>query len=277
MKSFKERFNIPDSRAEAEDRFINRIETFLEKFFTSYDNIQSRVIGRKFYAGSLQATSEEIIVHKLGLKKGRNIFDGFMLESFVNCLRTLEALNGYFFDKIPQVHYAEFNKFISALVAHETLLEINWENGFFLPRGANELDKKLVSEVLDWLSRKDYANVKDAYSRSLVNLSSGRSTPMDLISSIRDAYESLEILSKVLTGKLNNDLSSNRELFIRNLKLGPAFAEYFKETLRDYITLANKYRHGHASNVDYPKYEEAESLVYLTGTIMRIAIQSTQK
>lgn len=274
MKSFRERFKLSDTKRNAEERFINRAQSFLTVFFKSYDLKQSRVINR-VYKENIKLYCEKILVHRLGLKMGSKIFDDFMLQNFHNCLATLEELHHNLLDKVPKDYCEQYNLFISNSLNSEPLLEVRWENGFFLPRGANELDKILVDEVLTWLSNPNYTNVKSTYSSSLEYLNSGKLNSIDLKSSIREAYESLETLAKIVTGKTNSDLSANREIFIKSLKLNVDYKDFLSKTLRNYITYANKYRHGNldSANTRIPKYDEAESFVYLTGVFIRLTIQ----
>lgn len=275
MKSFRERFNLPDTIQNAEERFINRTQSFLGKFFDSYDSSQSRVVNRA-YKGTIKLSCDELLAHHLGLKMRSKVFDDFMLQSFHNCLATLEMLYHILFEKVSKTYMDQYNLYILNSLSREPLLKIRWENGYFLPRGADELDKTLIDEVLSWLSNSEYQNVKNTFANSLDYLNSGRSNQIDLKSSIREAYESLETLSKIITGKTNSDLSENRERFVKSLKLNKEYATFLSSELQNYIKYGNYYRHGKTDpkSIRVPNFSEAESFVYLTGVFIRLVIQS---
>lgn len=88
---------------------------------------------------------------------------------------------------------------------------------------------------------------------------------------ITDAYEALEALAKIVTGRESKDLSGNAELFIKKLGV----SENYKKMLKEYISLANEFRHAAQEGKEKPKLTipEVESFIYLTGLFIRLATQ----
>jgi hypothetical protein len=86
---------------------------------------------------------------------------------------------------------------------------------------------------------------------------------------ITDMYEALESLATIITGK-DKDLSANRELFVKKLRV----SENYKTILKEYISYANDFRHGSSqdSQKPSPSNHEVESFIYLTGAFIRLAM-----
>lgn len=271
MKNFKDRFNLPDSIKEAEDRFINRTHAFLIKFFDDYQSQLTRVVNA-LYKGNIYKETEEIVAYRLGKKVGTHIFNDYLTQNIHNCLETLEILNPLFKTKIPANYYKYFIDFINQSVESEPKLNLRWVNNCFLPGGAKELDNKLVDDLLVWLSEFKYDNIRKPFASSLSYLLRGKTDYNDLISSIHDAYKAVETLSQFVL-KNQKKLADNREKFISELNLSKEYAEFMRRILKEYISLGDKYRHGNVNSTDLHKlsYAEVESFVYLTGVFIRLA------
>src|SRR5216684_879099 len=84
--------------------------------------------------------------------------------------------------------------------------------------------------------------------------------PYLLADVVTDMYESIEALSKIVTGRGNKDLSANAEMFIRSINA----SEHYKQILKDYISYANEFRHAVKQGNARPKPSivEVESFVY---------------
>ena len=76
-------------------------------------------------------------------------------------------------------------------------------------------------------------------------------------------------MAKILTGRDAKDLSANRELFIKQLKVSPSYSRLVSE----YIQYANTYRHAAGINTakQTPVRHEVESFLYMTGLFLRLA------
>jgi hypothetical protein len=276
MKDFKDRFNLPDSLKEAEDRFINRTHSFLIKFFHNYQIQSSRVVG-VVNRRNIYKDTEENVAYRLGKKVGTRVFDDYLKQNIYNCMEILEILNPLFKSKISANYYKYFIDFIIQSVELEPKLNLRWVNDCFLPGGAKELDKNLVDDVLDWLSEPKYHNIRNHYASGLSYLLRGKTDVNDLISSIHDAYKTVETLSQFVL-KNQKKLADNREKFISELKLSRDYSDFMRSTLKEYIALGDKYRHGNVNSNDERKlkYDEVESFVYFTGVIIRLAILRNQ-
>jgi hypothetical protein len=150
----------------------------------------------------------------------------------------------------------------------EAALGIRWELGKFYPRD-ELLDMKLVKDPLDFLKRHGHLTVAAPFEKALRHLLAGEKNPSNLADAVTDAYEALEAMAKVVTGRQENDLSSNAELFVS--KLGVSLE--YQKLLRLYIEYANRFRHAPSDKKPRPsiQYKEAESFVYMTGLFLRLA------
>jgi hypothetical protein len=85
-------------------------------------------------------------------------------------------------------------------------------------------------------------------------------------------YESVEAMAKIVTGKPTKDLSATRDEFVSTLRL----SAFHKTLIKEYVEYGCQFRH--AVNTDkqrsWPLEHEAEHFVYLTGSFIRLAIQS---
>lgn len=150
-------------------------------------------------------------------------------------------------------------------------MSIRWENGNFLPSGAALLDEALVNDPLRWLRGKRYESVSSAFEKSLRHLMGAHRRPELLGDAITDAYEALEALAQIVTGR-GKDLSGNQELLVSKLKVS---TEY-KPILSKYIAYANKFRHPVQEGTVRPQISnaEVESFIYLTGSVIRLAMDN---
>lgn len=132
------------------------------------------------------------------------------------------------------------------------------------------LDERVISEPLGWLEDKNYGSVRAPFKKSLSHLLESLNKHERRADAFTDAYEALEALSQIVTGRSDRDLSANRELLISRSKLDAAYSVL----LKDYIDLGNKFRHapGQTERRPTPSAAETEAFVYLTGVFLR-AIQ----
>lgn len=264
MEKFHIRFGIDVGEEEARRRFINRsINEIFGKFLTNlYDNYEIR--GRIFTRLGEINTTDFAALYK------------YLIDDFFKNLQAIEALYDSLYDN-PQsfISYSSEKRRLDQLVQNllvlsEVDLGIRWEKGHFLHSRAEFLDRALIDDPLRWLRLKpEYQIVITPFEKSLRHLVQAKNRPEVYQDVIRDAYEALEALSIIITGRPDKDLSANKDLLIKKLGLG----ERHKRLLKEYINYANEYRHA----VDQPRTtiagSEAESFVYLTGWFIRFAVE----
>ena len=133
------------------------------------------------------------------------------------------------------------------------------------------LDNKIVNDPLDWLKRRGYSTVIQPFEKALRDFVEIGSRPDSLSDVIKDAYEALEALAKIVLNN-NQDLSKNREKFVSEIK-GKAF---HKKVLKEYVNYGCDYRHASKPKLPRPQptIAEAEFFLYFTGTFIRLAMEN---
>ena len=133
------------------------------------------------------------------------------------------------------------------------------------------MDERLVNESLRWLSEPKYSTVYDPFGKALAHFVESEGKPQLLTVVIRDMYEALEALAKIITGRYSKDLSANRDIFISEVRA----SEHYKRLLKEYISYANEFRHAARGPgaKPVPSRSEVESFIYLTGLFVRLAMQ----
>jgi len=129
---FHERFDIEVGLDEAQRRFANRLQIALVHgfYFKLADNTRFAVQNAVGYA--------------LGVDDGDHYVRGFNKATFLQNLRTIEAVYQYF-SRSNGDHYANVNTqrgqihriILDALSESETDLGIEWRDGIFIRKGAN--------------------------------------------------------------------------------------------------------------------------------------------
>jgi len=262
MEKFHIRFGIEVGEEEARRRFVNRStnEIFYKLFYNLYDRdeIKRRVLTH------LGESDWEI----------QSLMD-YLKNDFFRHLQTIEALYDSLYGGSSLINYYNDKKRLDQIIPNllalsEVDLGIRWENGRFLPSRAELLDRALVDDPLRWLRlRPEYKTVISPFEKSLRHLVQAKNRPELYQDVIRDAYEALEALGMIITGRPDKDLSANRDLIIKKLCLG----EKHKRLLKEYINYANEYRHAVGQPRTAIGGSEAESFVYLTGWFIRLAVE----
>jgi hypothetical protein len=260
---FHERFNIEVGLNEARRRFVNRaLNLVFLSFLYEFSNTDEIVLEIATVLGETYEDSD---------------FDSlkeYIDDDFHKTLLAIEALFSAISPlNIPSHTGEALVKIIDRIINEsEVDLGIRWQDGKFIRSGARYLDDKLVNDVLTWLSKKGYETVMTPYGKGLDHFLHAEKRPELLADVVTDMYEALEALSKIITGRSNNDLSSNRELFIKAVKASSAC----KKILKEYIDYANEFRHAAEEGREKPSLSihEVESFIYLTGVFLRLAIKS---
>lgn len=184
---------------------------------------------------------------------------------FNETLRVLEALN------VALPGFRIGTEIQTLLSMSEVDLGVRWEAGCFLPSGAKLLDDALVNEPLHWIREKGYVTVLVPFEKALGHLVRGKAQPELLTDVVTNAYEAVEALGKIVTGK-DAKLDAIQQEFLAKLKA----SDDYKKILKEYIAFAHKFRHGAVAPEKKPSlaYAETESFVYLTGVFIRLAISA---
>jgi hypothetical protein len=257
---FHQRFNIEVPLETAKSRFVARVGN--EIFETGPWMYHRNEAIRRAIATTLGE-------HNPPLHKS--------IVSFVggDFYRTLQALEGIY--SVIQAGYGEeYDATIFRLLRmSEVDLEVSWQNGKFHATGAKELDDALVNDVLVWLRNPIYVTVRQPFEKSLDHLLRARAKPELLSDVITDAYEALEALAKIVTGK-DQGLDAIQNLFLKQISASEEYTQILNECLKKYRPFAHKFRHGAASPEKRPSigYAETESFVYLTGLFIRLVVSS---
>jgi hypothetical protein len=257
---FHERFKIQVGSGDAQRKFVNRVknriwENFIDNDF-DYETVNNVILWQ--IANDL---GEEFSVTE--------DFNFYIRDDFYRCLHALESIYEVVETKSQKRELAELIEFV--LRESEIDLGITWQNGVFVRAGALELDEGLVNAPLQWLSDAKYSNVRKPFVKGLTAFLKSDAKPETRADVIRDMYEALEALAKVVTGRINRDLSANAETFIKIINA----SESYKRLIKEYITYANTFRHGLDSETERPdlSVREVESFIYLTGLFIRIAVK----
>jgi hypothetical protein len=255
-QKFHQRFNIEVGLDEARRRFINR----------AHNVIAHDILDKIYEHDGLEEASEveRYVCTKLGEQwRGYGCLSSIIGDNFFEHVRALEA----FYEHSKTRTWADHD--VKQILADSEIdLGIRWNNGHFLPSGSQVLDEKLVNDVLGSLSSKEYGGVLAPFQKGLEYFLRSINKPETLADVVRDMYESLEALAKIVTGN-GKDLSANSELFISRSKI----SDEYKPILKAYISYANEFRHAadKGQKKAPPSRKEVESFIYLTGLFIRLA------
>jgi len=257
---FHDRFGIHVDMAEAKRRFVNRVNIliFSKWFYEIHESQRSNAIDLvPFYLGVPQK-------HQVGL-------DYYSKGQFLGTLNVIEALyRSIKWDQTP------LTKLVQLIIMESELdLGIEWTGSVFVPKGAHLLDVQVVEDVLTWLKDKKYQSVYDPFTKALHHLLESQQAQIRLFDVITDCYEAVEAMAMITSGN-RKDLSGNRDLFVNGLNVSEPYKKMLRETVKKFIEYGNHYRH--AKESDSPRLEigyfEAESYMYFSGTIIRLATKT---
>lgn len=259
---FHERFEIEIGIDDAKRRFMKRVTNYIfVNYFEHQHNYTTRTPVLFAVANALGERHEDVFR-----------FDDYIKGDFYRCLHALEVA----YRALNKQHKSKLDSLIKLVIAESEIdLGIHWEPPVFARAGARLLDLHLVNEPLRWLSMRKYQTVYAPFEKGLSHFLEAEKKPYLLSDVVTDMYESLEALSKILTGRQNKDLSGNAELFIKTVRA----SEHYRQILKDYISYANQFRHAAKQEDAKPilSMAEVESFIYLTGLFIRLAIQTDNK
>jgi hypothetical protein len=259
--SFHGRFNIDISLEEAQRKFVERAHSRI--FNELYND----------YFVHLERDVTPYITDALG-RRLRNDYSSLASQIGEDFHDVLKAIEGMYAATIPRGLVSDslrkkLNEYVNyVLRLSEVDLGIRWKPPYFQRAGAEELDRVLVNDSLQWLRKKGYNAVVRPFEKGLRHLTESQKRPELRADVITDMYEALEALARKATAR-DLDLVKNTG-FVDSVK---ASKEY-KTMLRNYINYANRFRHALKANQTRPELteRETESFVYLTGLFIRLAM-----
>jgi hypothetical protein len=254
MAKFEERFGLVVGVDKARERFVHRAQyaifsKYVRDSGQEFDYIEAILLGLGRPETFLQLELPRIV--------GPDFYDN---------LKAIECVRQMAHD--PAVLDAMV---FFVLNESEIDLGVRWENGVFVKAGAPLLDDKLVRDVLGWARDKKYETVIAPFEKGLRHFLESTKRSELLSDVVTDMYEALEAVAKIVTER-KNDLSSNRERFIKAVRVPDAY----KKILKEYIDYGCEFRHAADASEQKPapSPEEVESFIYLTGIFVRFAMKT---
>lgn len=263
-EDFTRRFSIQVGQEEARRRFINRA---LNDLFEEYVGVNALMAHADVFE---VARIESAISSALGERHIAGQVRDFICRSFMDCLRSIEALYSAFPNK--EHIQRSIDSTIRRLVSEaEVDIAVRWAEGKFFPSGAKQLDDELVNEPLRWLDDPNLSSIREPYAKAIKHYLESMDSPEKLSDTGTDLYEALEAAAKLVTQRESKDLSANAELFTSKLNL----SRHFGQILKNYIEFANQFRHAAAPGKPrgIPSRNEVEAFLYLTGIFLRLVQQ----
>lgn len=269
---FHVRFNLDVKVDDAQRRFINRIENYV--LIVTRELQESH--GNQFFDSIMIFVEAELGESHLTFVSNPSVFVDVWHKRIGNDFsRCLQAIEGLY--RALQPGYGTSEETLSkavvlALSQSEAELSVSWQDGVFTKKGALLLDQHLINESLRWLAAPEYQNVLIPFEKGLKAFLEGAKSPERLGDAVTDMYEAMEAMAKVVTDKPSRDLAALREEFISQLRLPDAY----KRMLKEYIDYGCDFRHAVEEKQPriWPAPHEAEAFVYLTGLVIRLAIES---
>ena len=261
---FHQRFNIKLQDNEAKQRFLNRVTNRVVDSYFSWLFEEKGEEGEKIKDDILWE-----VANSLGKTFSYSYdLDDYIGGDFYTCLHALEVV----YRELPTDDQKKgLYDIIRAIISEsESDLGVQWRESIFLPSGAKLLDEALVNEPLQWLSDPKYHNVLSPFQKGLADFLEATKRPQRLLDTIRDMYEALEKMARIVTGN-NRNLKANAEQFVSDLGLSP----HYSKMLKDYTEYAHEFRHAVEEGKERkpPLYQEVEAFIYTTGLFIRLAIE----
>jgi hypothetical protein len=268
-KRFNEIFGFEDTVEAERKRFVERVN---QAIFHDIDTEHYREFD---YRDLFRLVCFELGVnaHDFEQRPVGSRISGTVLPASIRTLtaddfaKTLEVLCALYSRITIHHDVKEGQEYLSRLIEialHQCTCDIGvrWKDGFFYPSGAEELDKSLIEETLNWL--KDYATERKDYERALRCYAAGHS----LADVIKNCYSAVEGVARTILGN-QKTLDNNKDELLAKINLSGGW----KSLLANYIAYAHDYRHASVGRHEIKK-QEAEAYLYMTGLIIRLVIES---
>ncbi len=268
LKDFYKAFGINETIEKEQARFVQRIN---QTIFKSIQKEETSSYDEKFEYGNVFTTicywlgvnADDRISKATGfsytkvIPKLRSLTD----DNFIETIKILTLLCNYF-DKKQKTKDLIF-KWIKIAFQNAAIdLEIAWENGRFVPRGAEILDEKLLTEPFMWLDK--YPDEKKDFEKAVTCFLEKK---MDQV--IINCYLTIEGLARTVLGN-NKVLDNNRDDLVKTIGV----SQDWKSILSNFIKYANEFKRHASKNRHDINVSEVEAFLYLTGLLVRLIIKT---
>ena len=264
MSDFPERFGLEVDMEEARKRFIERARNEIFEFLPrSSDSL--------FYSWYWYTTRLKHFATALGERyhpAKKNIISYIRIEDYNEVLRAIEIIYANADSLRDNVRTMMDYRIEKILWLSEIDLGIKWENGKFIPKGAELLEDKLVNDSLNWLRQRNYVTVIEPFEKAINRLHESESKPEMRSYVIEDAYKAIDAIARVIIGN-NKDITNNINEFTEKIN-GRGF---HKKILRNWMGYGNEYRHPGSATLTKA---EAEFFLYFTGALIRLAMENSE-
>jgi hypothetical protein len=201
--SFHGRFNIDISLEDVQQMFVERAHTNIFDELYRNDFKQNQMLVRRCVADALGKRPRQ---HSLSDDIGNRFSDVLKaIEGMYAAARIADSRDrsiGNYLEK-------RLNGSIKRVLAFsEVDLGIRWVPPQFQRAGAEELDRALVNDTLDWLRKEGCEAVVKPFEKGLRHLMESQKRPELRENVVAKMYQAMEALAKKVTGK-DLDLPKN--------------------------------------------------------------------
>lgn len=269
---YRKKLGIGFENDKVKEMFFNRIIGFLE----NDSRIQNQMTEKEYFDFCFQ----------IGNKPYDNVYDKSVWDSIITIFKynrqsIKEFLSYYIFYVNCQVDYEskEYTKeqLIEVICSCLELSNIPYDlikekqNYFIFPKGAEELDQALVSEVLIWL--EDYPLSHKAFIKAIKEYSKMKD---DNASDVADLFrKSLETFFQEFfnSSKTLENIKSEYGNYMKSKGVPKDLSNNFENLLQSYAYFMN----GYAKHHDKTNKNVLEYIMYQTGNIIRLVITLKDK
>lgn len=256
-----------------EQLFINRMWVYFQKGVTSFDHIHETkfcyTIGLPIKSGSTRDLGRNVEMYR-AMQYLEEVIGSF--KHFLAALVAFANTYGPYSDELR-----EKDKFVSylkrALSDSGILFDVveDADGIFIFPKGAKELDDKLVSEPLQWLAQ--FPNARNAWIKALKAYADATDN---------NASDCADLFRKALEQFFKEFFSSDKSLenykseygaLMKSRGIPAELSNMFEKVLNQYTAYMNNY----AKHKDGTAKIALEYIMYQTGSLIRFLITLKQE
>jgi hypothetical protein len=258
IKDFNERFSLSSTIEDEQNKFVERVITFLNHYVEKFLNFESY----------------KALFHTVCIQFGKNPKDytidlrGYVSLSdlekvsgkeFLSILKLWTAVRTYYSHE-PTLRSLFDDAIIPIINKSEIDLKIKYSDGQFYPVKDEFLDNNLIESPLHLL--RSYRDEAKDFGLALQNHNSGNKYGI-----VENCYKCVEGLSRKILNNNQTLIDNKTELLKRFSGSG-----YWRKILANYIDYGNTYGR-HASSDRHSIIEkESEAYLYLTGLLIRLIL-----